>query len=210
MRNSLKSDLFSITCDDLRRCQSFLKLPTGIARKAMLWMLCFGAIANLTVLAQDAKFVLARDGRTIVLEPYAPNIIRITLSKDNASAAAAAGYGLVGTPSMTGWTHEQDADGDDVFRSGRLVVHVSADHLPESRCPHAMPLDELNQSLRDHYFGGGAGNRRNEDTVSVTTAVGQATPDDAELVDGSQPRRCGSTQCGVKAERPRLPRLRNL
>ena len=126
------------------------------------------------MLAQDTKFVLARDGRTIVLEPYAPNIIRVTLSKDNAAAAAAAGYGFVGTPSMTGWAHEKNSDGDDVFRSGQLVVQVSADHLPESRLSHAMPLDDLNQSLRDVYFGGGDGHIDGTKTsVSVTTAAGK-------------------------------------
>lgn len=127
----------------------------------------------MAVLAQDTKLVLDRDGRTIVLEPYASNIVRVTLSKDKASAAGAAGYGLVGTPSMAGWAHQKGSDGDDVFRSGQLVVRVSADHLPKSRLSHTMPLDDLNQSLRDHYFGGGNGNRRNEDIVSVTTASGK-------------------------------------
>jgi alpha-D-xyloside xylohydrolase len=39
---------------------------------------------------------------------------------------------------------------------------------------HRMPLDNLNQSLRDHYFGGGSDNRRIDDTVSVTTASGKS------------------------------------
>jgi len=153
--------------------QHFVKMSIGYVRNAIQWTLCFGAIGSLAVLAQDTKFVLDRDGRTIVLEPYAPNIVRVTLSKDQATAAGAAGYGLVGVPSMTGWAHGQDSDGNDVFRSSRLVVHVSADHLPEARLPHAFPLDDLNQSLRAHYFGGGNRNRRNEDTVSVTTAAGK-------------------------------------
>jgi alpha-glucosidase/alpha-D-xyloside xylohydrolase len=75
---------------------------------------------------------------------------------------------------MAGCTHDRDAYGNDVFRSPRLVVHLSADPIPPSRLPHPMPLDELNQSLRDHYFGGGSGNRRNDDTVSVTTVSGEA------------------------------------
>ncbi len=142
MRDSLKSDLLFRTCHKLPRCLQFLMTPTGILRDAILCMLVFGATGSVTVLAQDSKFVLARDGRTIVLEPYAPNIIRVTLSKDSAAAAAAAGYGFVGTPAMTGWAHEKNSDGDDVFRSGQLVVQVSADHLSESRLSHAMPLDD--------------------------------------------------------------------
>jgi alpha-glucosidase/alpha-D-xyloside xylohydrolase len=46
------------------------------------------------------------------------------MSKDKAAATEAAGYGFVETPSMTGWTHEQESDGSDVFRSARLVVHL--------------------------------------------------------------------------------------
>ena len=36
-----------------------------------------------------------------------------------------------------------------------------------------MPLDDLNQSLRDHYFGGGPRRGPNHDAISVTTASGQ-------------------------------------
>ncbi len=156
MRHPWKSDLLCRTCQKLKLNRDFLK-KTSAVRTAMLWMLSFGVIGTVTVLGQDSKFILDRDGRTIVLEPYAPNILRVTLSKSNATAVAAAGYGLVGIPSMTGWAHERDADGNDVFRLNRLVVHVSPDHLPPSRLSHRMPLDDLNQSLRDHYFGGEAG-----------------------------------------------------
>jgi alpha-glucosidase/alpha-D-xyloside xylohydrolase len=128
----------------------------------------------MNVSAQDNSFVLERDGRTIVLEPYAPNIIRITLSKTKDSASAPAGYGFTGTPSIAGWTHEQDADKDDVFRSGRLVIHVSPDHLPQSLLPRRMPLDDLNQALREHYFGGGDGRHGpNYDAISIATASGR-------------------------------------
>src|SRR5450631_2728102 len=143
MRHSLKSDLLSSIYHKLQHCQRFLEMRMGIVRSAMLGLLLFGATGCVAVLAQDTKLVLIRDGRTIVLEPYATNIVRVTLSKEKTAAAGAAGYGFVGTPSMTGWTHQQDSDGDDVFRSSQLVVHVSADRLPESRLSHAMPLDDL-------------------------------------------------------------------
>ncbi len=117
MRHSLKSDLLSSTYQELQQCRDFVKMPIGIARNTILWMLCFGAIGGLTVLAQDTKFVLDRDGRTIVLEPYASNIVRVTLSKDKATAAGAPGYGLVGTPSMTGWVHQRDSCRSRVCRT---------------------------------------------------------------------------------------------
>jgi alpha-D-xyloside xylohydrolase len=172
MRHSLKSDLLFGIYQKLQQSLNCLRKRVA-ARTAMLWMLGFGAIGSVTALAQDSKFVLDRDGRTIVLEPYASNIVRITLSRDNTTATGAPGYGIVGTPSMTGWVHEKDSGGNDVFRSGRLLIQVSADHLPQSRLSQPMPLDDLNLSLREHYFGGSA-SRQIEETVSVTTASGKA------------------------------------
>ena len=162
------------TCPKRQPSLRFLRTALALGRTAILLLFGVGLIGSVQVLAQDNSFVLDRDGGTIFLEPYAPNIVRITLSKTRATATASPGYGFVGTPSPAGWVHERDTDGYDVFRSGRLVVHVSPSHLAESRLPHPMPLDDLNQSLRDHYFGGGPRNGPNEDTVSVTTASGQA------------------------------------
>jgi alpha-glucosidase/alpha-D-xyloside xylohydrolase len=127
---------------------------------------CTGVCAQ-----SQSAFVLDRSDRTIVLEPYAENIVRITLSPAKAAAPAAPGYGIVGTPSATGWTREREPDGADVIKSGRMVVRVGAENLPP---PHAFALDALNQSLRDHYFGGG-GNERGpyNNIVSVTTSSGK-------------------------------------
>ena len=55
--------------------------------------------------AQDGPLVLERAGRTIALEPYAPNILRVSMSIDRAAATAAPGYGFVAKPSAEGWTH---------------------------------------------------------------------------------------------------------
>jgi alpha-glucosidase/alpha-D-xyloside xylohydrolase len=116
------------------------------------------------------SFVIERNDRTIVLEPYADNIVRITLSTTKSAALEAPGYGIVGTSSMTGWTQERDQDGYDVIRSGTLIVRIAPENLPP---PHALPLDELNQSLRDHYFGGGGhGHGPHNDIISVATSSG--------------------------------------
>ena len=154
-------------------CHAFLKRGLAV-RSAVLLMLSFSAIAGVQVPAQDKSFVLQRVGRTIVLEPYAPNILRITMSRSSADATTSAGYGLTGTPAISGWRHEKGAGNGDEFRSGRLIVHVSADHLPQSLLPQRMPLDDLNQSLREHYFGGGSRSGPNYDVISVTTASGKA------------------------------------
>jgi len=67
--------------------------------------------------------VLTRPGVTIVLEPYAPNIIRVSLSKAKEEAGAQPGYGLVGTASAAGWTQGQN-DSADTYTSPRLTVEI--------------------------------------------------------------------------------------
>jgi alpha-D-xyloside xylohydrolase len=52
--------------------------------------------------AEAAPVVLDRDGSTVVLEPYAPNIIRVTLSLNKDGALAAPGYGFVAKPTADG------------------------------------------------------------------------------------------------------------
>ena len=80
--------------------------------RAAAVMLAITGLANLAgvgALAQGSGFVLDRESRTIVVEPYGPNIVRITLSSNKLAALAAPGYGISGTPSMTGWTQAQDS-----------------------------------------------------------------------------------------------------
>ena len=77
--------------------------------------------------AETTQIVLDRDGSTIVLEPYAPNIVRVSLSLLRNQAIAAPGYGFVATPAAAGWTHLEN-DQADVYRSSRLVVTVAVPH----------------------------------------------------------------------------------
>ena len=76
---------------------------------------------------QQPRLILDRDGSTVVLEAYAPNIIRVNLSLSKEQATAPPGYGFVATPSNEGWTHQEDDHGD-VYRSSRLVVSVGGKH----------------------------------------------------------------------------------
>jgi len=72
---------------------------------------------------------------------------------------------------MTGWSHKQDSDGYDVIGSERMIVRIAPANLPR---PQRMPLDALNQSLRDHYFG--TEPRRNgphDDAIRITAADGK-------------------------------------
>jgi len=125
----------------------------------------FAAGANPT-----SQFVFARDGRKIVVEPYGPNILRVTLSTRNADALGSPGYGIVGTASASGWTQETDADGYLLLRSPRMVLRLAPEALST---PRPMPLDPLNQSLRDVYFGGGKPSGRFNDMLTIETASGK-------------------------------------
>lgn len=90
---------------------------------ALVWtvtlaLLGFGAVSSARAQDEAGRFVLPRENRAVAIEPYGPGIIRVTLSREKPAALAAPGYGIVGAPSMTGWTHEQDSEGYDVIRSG--------------------------------------------------------------------------------------------
>ena len=116
------------------------------------------------------RIVIGRENRTIVLEPFGDSIIRVTLSSKKPVALSAPGYGITGTPSVAGWTHEQDPAGYDVVRSGRMLVRVAPENLP---APQAMPLDQLNQSLRNRYFYGDCARGIHNDSISISTAGGK-------------------------------------
>ena len=77
--------------------------------------------------AQKDQVALDHNGATIVLEAYAPNIVRVTLSKQKDAALAAPGYGFVASPVKEGWSYKKDEKGD-VYQSARLVVTVAANH----------------------------------------------------------------------------------
>ncbi len=143
-----------------------------MSRIAILLEVMVALFVCVTLHAADNPVVLERDGSSIVVEPYGSNIVRITMSAEKAKALAAPGYGFVGTPSMTGWSHEKDSDGYDVIRSGRMVVRIAPENMST---PHRMPLDALNEQLREHYFGGRPrrGHGPYDDTISITTASGK-------------------------------------
>src|SRR5439155_2956588 len=82
----------------------------------MIRTLVSGFLSGLFVLsgaafAQMQVAPLARNGQTIVVEPYAPNVVRVTLSMIAGEAAAAPGYGFVAKPAIAGWSHATAANG---------------------------------------------------------------------------------------------------
>src|ERR1700761_2335946 len=93
------------------------------AATAGLWLAPLQAQQN----PQQGPVVMDHDGSTVMFEPYAPNIIRVTLSMQHDPAVAAPGYGFVAKPNTDRWTHTSD-DLGDTYRSSRLVVTLDASH----------------------------------------------------------------------------------
>ncbi|MGH8201997.1 MAG: TIM-barrel domain-containing protein [Steroidobacteraceae bacterium] len=86
-----------------------------------------------------APVVLSRNGAFVAVEPYAANIVRITIATDYATAAAAPGYGFTAGADSHGFEHTVNAQGDD-FRSGALQLHVDPQPLPGA------------PTVGEHYF----------------------------------------------------------
>jgi alpha-D-xyloside xylohydrolase len=135
-------------------------------------VLSLNLLAHVANAADDVNgFVLERENRTIVLEPYGPNIIRITLSNTKPAAFAPPGYGIIGKSSFDGWNQDHDSSGYDVVHSVRMTVRVAPENLPP---PHAMPLDSINQEARDRVFYDERPRPRpHNDVIAITTASGK-------------------------------------
>ena len=98
-------------------------------------MLMCGAAA----VAQDTRLVLDREGSTIVFEPYAPNIIRVTLSLHKQPALAPPGYGFTAAPNAAGWSHQHTDDGD-TYRSERMSVTLAANKPGDNVLPTELDI----------------------------------------------------------------------
>src|ERR1700733_4046334 len=91
-------------------------------------VLLVGAGMLLGGVAVAQQLSLSRGEATVLVEPYAPNIVRVSLSLRRDDALAEPGYGITATPLPAGWAADKDKFGD-VLRSPRIVVTVS----PEGR-----------------------------------------------------------------------------
>jgi len=68
--------------------------------------------------------VVTRGAATVMVEPYADNVVRVSISLLKANATAAPGYGITAKPVADGWRVESGAGGD-VLRSARMSVTVA-------------------------------------------------------------------------------------
>ena len=115
----------------------------GLVRRvsvAVIWLAGPGV-----VVLSAQKLMLDRGPATVMIEPYAPNVVRVTLSLIKAEALGAPGYGVMAKPMSDGWSVATD-NGRDVLRSSRLVVSVSAPPGPPG------PPGSLPETAK--FFGG--------------------------------------------------------
>jgi alpha-D-xyloside xylohydrolase len=92
------------------------------------------------------RLEIDRRGETIVFEPYAPNIVRVTLSLDHQAALAKPGYGVIATPASQGWQVHHTEEGVS-YESSSLVATIAM--------PHAHPAPPVKtQSDIGNFFNG--------------------------------------------------------
>ncbi len=104
--------------------------------------------AGLPAQTPGQRLELDRKGETIVLEPYAPNILRVTLSLKREPALAAPGYGFVAAPAAAGWSASQTAQAD-VYQSARIVATVDRElpPAPSLRIRRSVDIGKVLQRL---------------------------------------------------------------
>ena len=123
---------------------------------AFSWSVCFGCVCLCPGVGSnqercgDGQSQAQADsqGATVVLEPYAPNILRVTLSLKREPAESAPGYGIIAAAAGTGWSASQTEQAD-VYHSGRIVATVDKD-LPPTHPPLQTQMDIAK------YFNGSA------------------------------------------------------
>ncbi len=86
-------------------------------------------VATATTPAQ--KLTLSRNEATVMVEPYAPNIVRVSISLRKEDALAAPGYGITAPVQGIGWT-ATSGEGGDVLKSSRIAVTVSPQGTPRT------------------------------------------------------------------------------
>ena len=91
---------------------------------------------------QTNRVVLTKGSTTVVLEPYAPNIVRVSISRIKDDALAAPGYGILAKPDASGWSYQATAEGD-TYRSGQLVVTIPG--APQEHAPALLHQETINQ-----------------------------------------------------------------
>ncbi len=76
-----------------------------------------------TLAVHNGRVVMTKGLTTLMLEPYAPNIIRVSISRLKSYALAPPGYGVIARPDGAGWRLQRSANGE-TYRSAALAVTI--------------------------------------------------------------------------------------
>ena len=128
-----------------------------ITRGLCIAATCAMALAVSPARPQQPNVTITRGPSTIVLEPYAPNVIRVTLSLLKDQATAAPGFGIVAKPAAEGWSHEE-GESAETYRSSRMVVTLLGGHGHASNASTNAPLtnNQKTQASIGKFFNGSA------------------------------------------------------
>ncbi len=91
--------------------------------------LVVGVVAMSALSCGAQQLTLQRGNATVVVEPYAPNVVRVTLSLLKDRALAEPGYGITAKENGDGWRAESGVGGD-VLQSSQMVVTVAPEGEP--------------------------------------------------------------------------------
>lgn len=104
------------------------------------WFLC-SVLASLAVccssavvVAQASRISATRGNATVLIEPYAPNIVRVSISLLKDFALAGPGYGISAQPDSEGWSLTSGSGGDSL-QSGTLKVTLASQTPAGHRAP---------------------------------------------------------------------------
>ena len=114
-------------------------------QRLTLVFLAIGA-GSASVLGQPAHISVDRGTATVLVEPYAPNIVRVSISSIKKDALAGPGYGIVAHPDYNGWSMTTDR-GAAALQSGALRVTLA----PQPVDSHG-PISEIGK-----FFSGSTG-----------------------------------------------------
>lgn len=96
-----------------------------------LIFLVLGALSG-AIVAQPAHIDANRGTATVLVEPYAPNIVRVSIGLIKSDAVAGPGYGIVAHPDDNGWSVRTGRDGD-ILQSGALQVTLAPQPIESHR-----------------------------------------------------------------------------
>src|SRR2546423_13131390 len=95
--------------------------------------LCLGLAAALmssSALAAPLATV-ERNGSYVAVEPFAPNIVHITIALEPDLIGKTPNYGISASSNAVGWSHTSGSDGDR-FTSGAMTVTVDPQPWPKA------------------------------------------------------------------------------